>query len=158
MPLANKVGYNPGGLSVVLRRGSERNKDQAKPNGMFASHPLIQDRLSNITKQIKDGKLTCTATVAARYTSTITFEAKPLDGDRSHRRRARPDRRRTAKIDTAKKEEPKKEEPKKKGGLFGKFTTSVERAEGVEPDRRIGRTPGEACRIATPRAARTRTS
>ena len=84
--LANKVGYAPGALSDVLTRIAERNKDQAEPNGMFASHPLIKDRLSNIAKVIKDGKLTSTATVAARYTKHDHVRRQAARGDRSHRR------------------------------------------------------------------------
>ena len=127
--LANKVGYAPGALSEVLVRIADRNKDQAEPNGMFASHPLIKDRLSNIAKVIKDGKLAATATAAARYTKVITFEAKPLQaieviaGTRGltggESKSASKDKK-----EEAKKEEPKKEEPKKKGGLLGKFSTS----------------------------------
>ena len=122
--LANKVGYAPGALSGVLTRIAERNKNQAEPNGMFASHPLIKDRLSNIAKVIKEGKLTSTATVAARYTSTITFDVKPLEAIEVIAGARGLTGGEAAKTDTAKKEEPKKEEPKKKGGLLGKFTTS----------------------------------
>jgi len=78
--LANKVGYAPTGLSSVLTRIAERAKaaNQQQPSGMFASHPQIQDRIDKITKTIKDGKLTATATVAERYSKAITFEAKPM--------------------------------------------------------------------------------
>jgi predicted Zn-dependent protease len=119
--LANKVGYAPGALSAVLTRIAERNKDRAEPNGMFASHPLIKDRLSSIATVVKDGKLGAAATVEGRYTTNITFEAKPIEaieviagargltgGDPA----------------TSDKDKAKKEEPKKKGGLLGKFTTS----------------------------------
>jgi predicted Zn-dependent protease len=125
--LANKVGYAPGALSEVLVRIAERNKDQAEPNGMFASHPLIKDRLSNIAKVVKDGKLAATATAAARYTKVITFEAKPLQAIEviaGTRGLTGGESKSASKKEEAKKEEAKKEEPKKKGGLLGKFTTS----------------------------------
>jgi predicted Zn-dependent protease len=132
--LANKVGYAPGALSDVLTRIAERNKNRAEPNGMFASHPLIKDRVSNIAKVIKDGKLGATATVAVRYTKMITFEARPIEaieviegargltGGESAKNDK--DSKDTDKKDESKKEESKKDEPKKKGGLLGKFTTS----------------------------------
>ncbi len=121
--LANKVGYAPGALSVVLTRIADRNKDQAEPNGMFASHPLIKDRLSNIAKVIKDGKLGATATAAARYTKVITFQAKPLAAIEVIAGSRGLTAGQSAKNDTSK-DKDKKEEPKKKGGLLGKFTTS----------------------------------
>ena len=78
--LANKVGYAPTGLGVFLTKLSDRAKaaNQEEPSGLFASHPQVKDRLDGLTKVIKDQKLNATATVAARYTKTITFEAKPM--------------------------------------------------------------------------------
>jgi hypothetical protein len=122
--LANKVGYAPGALSTVLTRIAERNKNQAEPNGMFASHPLIKDRLSNIAKVIKEGKLGATATVEARYTKTITFEAKPLEAIEVIAGARGLTGGESAKNDKDGKDTAKKEEPKKKGGLLGKFSTS----------------------------------
>ena len=129
--LANKAGYSPRGLLDVLKRLEERNKDQDQPNGLFASHPLITDRLANITSTITSGKLAATATVAPRYAKFITFTVKPLadvpviagtrgltGGDSKSKD-----------TKTAKDADPKsaasttadpKAEPKKKGGLFGK--------------------------------------
>ena len=75
--LAAKVGYAPDGMIGFLNKISERNKDQKEPNGVFASHPQTKDRISAMEKLIRDEKLASTATAAARYTSTITFEAVP---------------------------------------------------------------------------------
>ncbi|HEY0875609.1 MAG TPA: M48 family metalloprotease [Vicinamibacterales bacterium] len=75
--LANKVGYDPRGMTGFLNKVSERNKDMKEPNGVFASHPQTKDRISDMENQIKKDKLNATAVVAARYTSTITFDAKP---------------------------------------------------------------------------------
>ena len=36
----------------VLTRLEERNKNQDQPNGLFASHPLIKDRITNIAEAI----------------------------------------------------------------------------------------------------------
>ena len=130
--LASKAGYAPGALSDVLKRLEDRNKNQEQPNGMFASHPLIKDRVDSIAKVIRDDKLTGSATVAARYTKYITFEAKPLSevpviagargltgGDSKDNKDA--------------KDKDKKEEPKKKGGLLGKVgLTSGSQAQNTQ--------------------------
>jgi predicted Zn-dependent protease len=142
--MASKLGYAPNGLAEALKKIEARNSDRAEKNGLFASHPAIKDRIETIEKQIKDDKLTGTATVDSRYTKYVTFDAKPateiatvvdgaagLAGDGKD----------------AKKEDEKKEEPKKKGGLLGKFTTSSSEqkqasqttasagSRGVNPDR-----------------------
>jgi len=119
--LANKLGYAPNGLAEVLKKLDARNGGRDDRNGLFASHPDTKDRIAKIEKEVKDEKLTGSATVASRYAKYVTFEAKPiteiavstagaagLSGDGKD----------------AKKEDEKKEEPKKKGGLLGKFTTS----------------------------------
>jgi beta-barrel assembly-enhancing protease len=117
--LANKAGYAPGALSAVLQRLQDRNKSQEQPNGMFASHPLIKDRLANIARVVREQKLTASATVAPRYAKYVTFDAKPLgeipviEGTRGLTGGAS----KSAKVTPAE----KKEEPKKKGGLFGKI-------------------------------------
>ena len=117
--LANKAGYAPSALSDVLKRLEERNKNQDQPNGLFASHPLIKDRLTNIAGAITQGKLTASATVAPRYSKQITFTARPLgevpviEGTRGLTGGESKDTK------DAKPPEPKPE-PKKKGGLLGK--------------------------------------
>jgi predicted Zn-dependent protease len=117
--LANKAGYAPAALSAVLQRLQDRNKGQEQPNGMFASHPLIKDRIANIAKVVREQKLAASATVATRYAKYVTFEAKPLgeipviEGTRGLTGGAS----KSAKEDKA---ADKKDEPKKKGGLFGK--------------------------------------
>ena len=75
--LANKVGYAPTGLAGALTKLTDRNKDAKEPNGLFASHPMMKDRLANLDKTIREKKLTATATVEARYAKNITFDAKP---------------------------------------------------------------------------------
>jgi len=117
--LASKAGYAANGLSTLLTKIAERNKDQQEPNGMFASHPQLSDRIAKIGQTITAQKLTGTALVAARYTSTVTFDAKPLaeipviaDGSRGLA---------GGSGSTDKKEEEKKDDKdaKPKGGLFG---------------------------------------
>jgi beta-barrel assembly-enhancing protease len=77
--LANKVGYNPSGLSTFLTKLAERNKEQTdERNGLFASHPETRGRISDLAKQIKKEKLNATAEVQPRYASHITFDAVPI--------------------------------------------------------------------------------
>jgi predicted Zn-dependent protease len=72
--LANTVGYAPQGMIGFLNMLVERNKN-APPakNGLFASHPETKERMDKMTRQIAAAKLTASATVAERYTSTIPF-------------------------------------------------------------------------------------
>ena len=109
---ANKVGYAPGGMIEFLKRIAARNKETKEPNGWFASHPLLKDRIQDMEKQIKNEKLNATAMVQARYAEKITFEAKSLDTIAVDMAGVRGAVGGTA----APKEEPKKEEPKKSGG------------------------------------------
>jgi predicted Zn-dependent protease len=115
--LANTVGYAPQGMNGFLAMLVERNKNaQPAKNGLFASHPETKERMDKMTRQIASAKLTATATVAPRYTSTITF--KPVD---------------VAEIATIEAgsagaagatAKPPAEEPKKKGGLMGALRPS----------------------------------
>lgn len=72
--LANSVRYAPSGLGAFLARLAERNKDLKEPSGVFASHPETKARVDRLTKQIASKKLAASATVAARYTATITYQ------------------------------------------------------------------------------------
>jgi predicted Zn-dependent protease len=143
--LSSKIGYAPGALADVLDHLSDRNKDQKEPNGLFATHPQLKERIANIAKIVKDEKLGGVATGAARYKKNITFEAKPvgslavIEGTRGL----------TGGSSTPSKDdkEAKKEEPKKKGGLLGKVgltggsqaqntqTVASAGARGINPDR-----------------------
>ena len=146
--LANKVGYAPNGLASALNKLIERNKAVTEPNGLFASHPQMKDRLTNIDKVIKEKKLTATALVEPRYAKNITFDAKPAasiatvaEGSRGL---AGGEEKKSADAD---KEKEKKEEPKKSGGMFSKLrpgggsqaqqsqTVASAGARGVNPDR-----------------------
>jgi hypothetical protein len=120
LALANKAGYAPAALSNVLKRLEDRNRTQAEPNGMFASHPLIKDRLANIAKVVREQKLAAAANVAPRYAKHVTFDVKPIgeipviEGTRGLTGGG-------AKATASTKDKEKKEEPKKKGGLLGKI-------------------------------------
>lgn len=126
--LANKVGYAPTGMISVLNKIADRNKEQKEPNGWFASHPLLKERISNMEKQIKAEKLNATALVAARYTSAITFDVKPTamiatiaGGAKGLAGGSEP----------AKKDEPKKEEPPKKKGFSVATLTGGSQAQNT---------------------------
>jgi predicted Zn-dependent protease len=130
--LANKVGYSPNGLSDVLKRLDARNSAAQQSNGLFASHPDTQARLEGLQKTISQQKLTATATLAARYTTNITWDAKPvadiptvdagakgLAGGSSST--AKPDDK--AKADDKEKKD-EAESQKKKGGFLSKMNLS----------------------------------
>ena len=122
--LASTVGYDAAGLPNTLKKIEARNAGRQDRNGMFASHPDIKDRISNLETEIKDEKLGGKATVEARYAKNITFDAKlvtdiatvvagasGLAGD-------------SKSSDTKEDDKKTEEQPKKKGGLMGKFSTS----------------------------------
>src|SRR4051794_41145861 len=130
--LANKAGYSPHGLSEVLKRLQERNKEQDQPNGLFASHPLVKDRIGNIDNAIAAGQLAASATVAPRYAKHITFTAKPLAdipviaGTRGLTgSESKPKESKESSPKDAPPKDPKQAEqttePKKKGGLLGRI-------------------------------------
>jgi predicted Zn-dependent protease len=76
--LANKAGYSPAGLSAFLTKLAERNKGLSERSGIFASHPAMTARLGDIAKLISSDKLTASATVAARYSQSISFKPVPV--------------------------------------------------------------------------------
>jgi predicted Zn-dependent protease len=74
--LADAGGYAPAGLSDFLKRLSERNKGATEKQGLFASHPEMQDRLDRIGKQIAALKLASAATLADRYKEHVNYTPK----------------------------------------------------------------------------------
>jgi predicted Zn-dependent protease len=70
-----KVAYAGTGLSDFLGRLAERNKGMAQKNGLFASHPETEERITKV-KQLGGSKPG--AVVAARYTSTIKYQPTEL--------------------------------------------------------------------------------
>jgi len=71
--LANKVGYEPHGLPSFLSTLLERNKNSTQKQGLFASHPEMQERLDKLGAIIKTQKLASTATVVARFKQNVTY-------------------------------------------------------------------------------------
>jgi Zn-dependent protease with chaperone function len=76
--LANKVGYDPKGLVSFLTTIQERNSGSAEKQGLFASHPEMDERLKKLEKKIADAKLTSSTTVEARLHKNITYKPVPL--------------------------------------------------------------------------------
>jgi predicted Zn-dependent protease len=126
--LASKVGYSPKGMSEFLDKIAERNKGMTEPNGVFASHPQTKDRLSAMEKVIRKDRLNGTATAAARYTTTIAFEAKPVTEISMEVEGVRG----AVGSSTAKPEEKKEEKPKKKGLLGGLGLTKGSQAQSSQ--------------------------
>jgi predicted Zn-dependent protease len=76
-PLVAQAGYAPSGLPQFLRTIEARNKDSQQKQGLFASHPEMEERLKKLDAAIADIK-TGTATLEARYTTNIKFPAVPI--------------------------------------------------------------------------------
>jgi predicted Zn-dependent protease len=109
--LANTIGYSPAGLTNFLNHLTERNKDRKEPNGLFATHPQLKERITENAKTVKKEKLTATAMGETRYAASVTVQAAPMASIAMVPRGVR-----GAAEGTAAKDE-KKEEPKKKGGF-----------------------------------------
>lgn len=134
--LSQKAGYEGRALGAFLKRLDDRNKDQAEKNGLFASHPDTNERISKIGS-LASAKTTATA--QPRYKTNVKYEPAPItsiavvvDG--------------ASGLAGSGKEE-KKEEPKKKGFGLGSLKQAVAPekqssqvsasggARGVGPDR-----------------------
>jgi predicted Zn-dependent protease len=76
--VANKVGYAPTGLSSFLTTIKERNSQSSEKQGLFASHPEMDERLKKLEKKIANAKLASTALVDARFQKNITYKPVPL--------------------------------------------------------------------------------
>ena len=78
LTVADAVGYAPKGLGDFLKRLSERNASSKEKQGLFASHPEMQERLTKLDKQITDQKLASSAALADSYAANISYTAKPI--------------------------------------------------------------------------------
>jgi predicted Zn-dependent protease len=76
--LANKAGYAAGGLGSFLQTLTERNKSSSEKQGLFASHPEMEERLKKLEDTIKSKKLEAPVTLEARLERHITFEPVPV--------------------------------------------------------------------------------
>ncbi len=151
--LANKLGYAPNGLAEALKKIEARNSERQERNGLFASHPAIKERIESIEKQVKDEKLTGTATVASSlYRAREVRRQADRRNRHGHRRRRRPGGRR----------EGHQEGRREEGGTQEERRPSLEvhhvlqRTKAGQPDDGLGRELEGACPIATRRVVPTR--
>jgi hypothetical protein len=141
--LARKLGYAPASLADFLTRLGERNKDQAEQNGLFASHPAMQERIDKVRNA---GGAATGAFVEARYTAAIKYQPTDITKVAVVTEGSAGLTGSTTDKKDVKKAEPKKAEPKKGFGLGAlKETAAPEKqsaqvsasggARGVGPDR-----------------------
>jgi Putative Zn-dependent protease, contains TPR repeats len=76
--VASKTGYDPKGLGAFLSTLAERNKSSSGKNGLFASHPEMDERLKKLDKTIADQKLAGSAVLEARLHENVTYKPVPL--------------------------------------------------------------------------------
>jgi predicted Zn-dependent protease len=119
MKLANAIGYQPSGLGVFLQRLSDRNKAATEKQGLFASHPEMQERIDRLTKLAAAVKPAGAATLEDRYRKYITYTAKPQAQIAGVEAGAAGLAGGSGKPDKTKDEEKKEEQPKKKGFGLG---------------------------------------
>ena len=119
--ISRKLGYAPGRLADFLGRLAERNKDSPDRNGLFASHPEINERIQKIRALAGS---TPGADAGPRYASNVKYEAAALtaiaripegSAGLTGSGPARKDER--ANKDEAKAKDTKKEEPRRGFGL-----------------------------------------
>lgn len=117
--LANAAGYSPKGLSAFLRSLQDRNKSATEKQGLFASHPEMNERLEKIDKEIASQKLTAAATLADRlkrfiaYTPKAQTDVATVEAGSAGLVGGKP---------AKGKEDDKKAEPKKRGFGLGRLT------------------------------------
>jgi predicted Zn-dependent protease len=75
--LASRGGYAPAGLGAFLRTILERNTGATEKQGLFASHPEMNERLEKLDAAIRSKKLGGAATLETRFASHISY--KPVD-------------------------------------------------------------------------------
>jgi predicted Zn-dependent protease len=143
--LAPKVGYAPASLADFLTRLSERNKNQAERNGLFASHPETKERITKINDAAKSARTT--AIVEPRYRANIKYQAVEMAAISRAPDGAAAPVGSSGSAEQPKKEEPKNEEPQKGGLGLGTLKQTVGQeqqssqvsasggARGVGPDR-----------------------
>jgi hypothetical protein len=76
--VASKTGYDPKGLGAFLSTLAERNKNSSSKNGLFASHPEMDERLKKLDGTIASQKLAGAAVVEARFHENVTYKPVPL--------------------------------------------------------------------------------
>jgi hypothetical protein len=75
--VAASAGYDPKGLGAFLTTLSDRNKGASSKQGLFASHPEMDERLKKLETEIATKKLTGTVVMDARFHENVKY--KPVD-------------------------------------------------------------------------------
>jgi predicted Zn-dependent protease len=73
-----RSGYDPKGLGAFLTTLADRNKNSSTKNGLFASHPEMDERLKKLDKTIADQKLAGAAVLDARYHQNVSYKPVAL--------------------------------------------------------------------------------
>jgi predicted Zn-dependent protease len=135
--LAHKAGYSPAGMNTFLTSLSGRNKGREEPNGLFATHPQLKERIDENVKTAREKKLTSTAVGDARYASSVKVQASDMAAIVVVPRGAR-----GAAAEPTAKNEDKKEEPKRRGlgglGGLGSALTKGKQAESTQASASAG--------------------
>ncbi len=76
--LASRTGYDPKGLGAFLETLNERNKNSSGKQGLFASHPEMDERLKKLAREIADRKLGGTVTMDARFHEHVSYKPVSL--------------------------------------------------------------------------------
>jgi predicted Zn-dependent protease len=78
LAMADAAGYAPSGLGEFLRRLSERNSSTSGKQGLFASHPEMNERLASLDREIQARKYASAVVLADRYKARISYTAKAV--------------------------------------------------------------------------------
>ncbi len=137
LQLVNKAGYSPAGLTTFLNRLAERNQDRKEPNGLFATHPQLKERIDENARTTRDKKLGATAMVEPRYAASVKVDAVPMASITMVPRGARgaaAESTQAARPEEKKEEqkEEKKEQPKKRGFGLGSLGSALSKGQQAE--------------------------
>lgn len=76
--VANKAGYQAGGLSAFLMRLAEQRKDAKEPSGLFSKYEDTQTRVKTMNTLTVPPAFTATASLRERYQASIPFKPVPM--------------------------------------------------------------------------------
>jgi beta-barrel assembly-enhancing protease len=78
MQLAVSLGYAPHGLAAFLKRLTDRNASSKEKQGLFASHPEMNERLNKLAALEPGRAANDPILLVDRYRANITYTAKPI--------------------------------------------------------------------------------
>jgi predicted Zn-dependent protease len=78
--LAAKTGYEAAGLRKFLNALNDRNKNSDAKQGLFASHPQMDERLQKLDAAIAAQKSDAMAVLAERFTMHVKYQPVALTG------------------------------------------------------------------------------